>query len=109
MNGGVKLEKGRQKKKATALPKEVSVLGTQVLPPHPDLPVNPNIPTQFANIVNVLSGADEVVLLSFFSRSLGLNVEQCRVTIPNNLAIRLVDLLCDAVKYYPANPSEAKQ
>jgi len=82
-------------------PTQIQIRGYQPLPPTEGLSVNPSNPTHHADIINVLFSNDGLALISFFSRTPGLNVEECRVSFSHALAKRIVDLFCQHLNYYP--------
>jgi hypothetical protein len=92
-----------KKKKLAKIKKpiQIQIKGTEILPPIEGLSINPNNPTHHADIINVLFSNDGLALMSFFSRSLGLNIEECRVSFSHALAKNVVDLLCKQLNYYP--------
>lgn len=80
---------------------QIRIKGTEIVPGNPDIPINSNIPTHHADIVHLLFSVEGQTLISFFSRTPGLNVEECRVSLENGLAKKLVDLICKNFDYYP--------
>jgi len=85
---------------------EMKTKGLQALPATEGLSFNPNIPTHHADIVSILHSSEGLAMISFFSRTPGLNVEECRVSITNALAKQIIDILCMRLDYYPSKPSE---
>jgi hypothetical protein len=65
------------------------------------LPSNQNSPTHFVDIINLIFRNDGFGILGFFSRALGVNVEECRVCMSHASLKNLVNLLCKAMNYYP--------
>lgn len=96
-----------KKEKSTKVEKpiEIQIRGKQPIPPIEDLSVNPNNPTHHADIINLLFSNDGLAMISFFSRTPGLNVEECRVSFSHALAKKIVDLLCEQLNYYPQSAS----
>ncbi len=86
-------------------PTQIQIKGWEIVPGTEGLPINPNIPTHHADIVNILVSGEGLALISFFSRTPGLNVEECRVSFSHVLAKKIVDLLCQQFNYYPQNPT----
>ncbi len=86
-------------------PAQIQITGYQTIPPTEGLSVNPNNPTHHADIINVLFSNEGLALISFFSRTPGLNVEECRVSFSHALAKKIVDLLCQHLNYYPQSAS----
>ena len=87
-------------------PTQIQIKGWQTIPPTEGLPINPNIPTHHADIVNVMFSKEELTLISFFSRTPGLNVEECRVSFTHALAKKIVDLFCQHLNYYPQSSAQ---
>ena len=85
---------------------QIQIKGIQVIPPTEGLPINSNIPTHHADIINILFSNDGLALISFFSRTPGLNVEECRVSFSHALAKQIVDLFCKHLNYYPQSPAQ---
>jgi hypothetical protein len=85
---------------------QIQIKGFQIIPPTEGLPVNSNIPTHHADIVNLLFSNDGLALISFFSRTPGLNVEECRVSFSHALAKKIVDLIAQQLDYYPQKLSD---
>lgn len=90
-------------------PGQIKLTGTQSLPALEDLPVNFNIPTHHADMVNIMISTDGFALIRFFSRVPGLNVEECRVSISHVLAKKLVDLLINSLNQFPQNSKSKKK
>jgi len=86
---------------ASKRPAQIQIKGWETIRPTEGLPINPNIPTHHADIVNTLFSNDGLTLISFFSRTPGLNVEECRVSFSHALAKKIVDLFCQRLNYYP--------
>lgn len=97
------MKKIKSKKAIKSL--ELKITGNQTIPPTEGLPVNPNIPTHHADIVNMLISNEGLALIRFFSRAPGLNVEECRVSFTHVLAKKIVDLICKNLNYYPEHPT----
>ena len=91
-------------KKKVKKTSEMKITGTQTLPVFEGLPVNPNIPTHHADLVNIMIGTDGLALIRFFSRVPGLNVEECRISLSHVLARKLVDLITQNLDRFPDNP-----
>jgi hypothetical protein len=69
------------------------------------LDINPNISTHHADIIHALFSSEGLALISFFSRTPGRNVEECRISFTHALAKRIVDLFCQHLDYYPEKPT----
>ncbi|MCG2709369.1 MAG: hypothetical protein L6246_03480 [Thermodesulfovibrionales bacterium] len=97
-----------KKKKADEVkkPTQIQIKGYQTIPPTEGLPINSNIPTHHADIINILFSNDGLALISFFSRAPGLNVEECRVSFSHALAKKIVDLVCQHLNYYPQSSAQ---
>lgn len=97
-----------KKRKAVEVkkPAQIQIKGYQIIPPTEGLSVNPNNPTHHADIINVLFSNEGLALISFFSRTPGLNVEECRVSFSHALAKKIVDLFCQQLNYYPQCASQ---
>jgi len=93
------------KSKKAIQTQERKITGAQIVPPVDGLPVNPNIPTHHADIANMLITQEGLALIRFFSRTPGMNVEECRVSFSHVLAKKIVDLICLNLNYYPVNPT----
>lgn len=87
-------------------PAQIKIKGCEAISPIEGLPINPNIPTHHADIVNTLFSNDGLTLISFFSRTPGLNVEECRVSFSHTLAKKIVDLFCQHLNYYPQGSAQ---
>lgn len=81
------------------------ITGIEPLPQIDGLPFNPNNPTHHADIVNVMTTNEGDVLLSFFSRTPGRNIEECRVAFNNSLAKNLVQLINKRFNFFPQTPA----
>jgi len=79
----------------------IEITGSQILPPHENLPSNPNLPTHHADMVSFLFSSDGLTLARFFSRTPGFNIEECRVSFSQVLAKRIIDILSTQFNYYP--------
>ena len=79
---------------------KITISGSQTLPAIDGLTFNPNLPTHHADLVNMATN-NEAVLLSFFARTPGFNMEECRVSISHHMAKKLVDLICNQFHYCP--------
>ena len=96
----------KKEKSAEAIkPIQIQIKGNEPIPQTENLPINPNNPTHHADIINILFSNDGLALISFFSRTPGLNVEECRVSFSQALAKKIVDLLCKQLNYYPQSTS----
>ena len=95
----------KRKKVESKKPTQIQIKGWQVIPPTEGLPTNSNIPTHHADIINILVSNDGLTLISFFSRTHGLNVEECRVSFSHGLTKKIVDLFCQYLNYYPQSPA----
>jgi hypothetical protein len=82
--------------------KEYVVKGSEILPAEANMPSNPNLQTLFADIVSIITRNDGFSILRFYSRAPGLNIEQCRVALPQQITKALVDVLCQTLAYYPS-------
>ena len=98
----MKKKKIYKARKTSVKLKELHVKGTLPFPATENLHVNPNNPTHHADIVNVLYALQGNVLLSFYSRTQGFNVEECRISFNENLARALINILCQQINYYPS-------
>ena len=96
------------KRKATEVkkPTQFQITGEQTIPPIEGFPVNPNLPTHHVDIVNFQFSNDGLTMISFFSRTPGRNVEECRVSFSNTLAKKIVDLVCQHLHYYPQSSAQ---
>lgn len=88
--------------------KEIQIKGTTILPACEDLPTNENIQTLYSDIVNIFFSRGSLGHLSFFSRTVGKNVEQCRVVVPYETLKDVVTLICNNIDYYPQKPETKK-
>jgi hypothetical protein len=95
----------KRKRVESKKPTQILIKGLQAIPPTEGLPINPNIPTHHADIINILFSTDGLALISFLSRTPGLNVEECRVSFSHALAKKIVDLFCQHLNYYPQSPA----
>ncbi len=99
-----------KKKESPKKTRQIVISGTQILPPHAEgLEVNLNIPTHHVNIANVMTSNDGMMLISFFTRIPGHNIESCRISIPQQTAVKLVDIICQQLNYFPKSPSDMPQ
>jgi hypothetical protein len=87
----------------------VQVKGTEVLPNISNLTPNPNILTVYSDLIGLLSNNQGMSILSFYSRTAGLNVEVCRVAVNTDGVKQLVNMLCRAADYYPEKKQVEKQ
>jgi hypothetical protein len=85
---------------------QFQITGTQKLPPDVNLPTNPNLPTHHSDMVSFLFSNDGSTLARFFSRTPGINVEECRVSFSQSLAKKIVDILSSQFNYYPQKTSQ---
>jgi hypothetical protein len=79
----------------------LKVEGSEIIPQIRNFVTNPNIPTHHADMVSCLFGSDGSTLISFFARTPGINVEECRVSFSQVLAKKLVDMISSHLDYYP--------
>jgi hypothetical protein len=98
----------KAKETETEKPIDIQIRGLEAVRGVEGLNVNPNIPTHHADMINVLFSSEGLALISFFSRTPGLNVEECRISFTHVLAKKIVDLFCRHLNYYPENPSQQK-
>jgi|WetSurMetagenome_2_1015567.scaffolds.fasta_scaffold136043_2 hypothetical protein len=89
--------------------REVLVSGIQTLPPLEGLEMNLNIPTHHVNIANIMASNDGLVLISFFSRIPGHNIETCRISMPQQTVKKMVDIICQQLSYSPQIPSRTPE
>ena len=85
---------------------EVKISGVTPLPAIESLPSNPNIPTHHADIVNMMMSSDGLALLSFFSRTPGANIEECRISFSHEMAKKIANMVCIQLDYSPQKPSQ---
>jgi hypothetical protein len=63
------------------------------LPAEPSLPPNPAIPSLQVETTNMIVRSDNVVMLRFFSKLPGMNLEQARVVMTHEAARALAALI----------------
>jgi hypothetical protein len=85
---------------------QFQIKGSQILPRDENLPTNPNLPTHHSDMVSFLFSNDGSTLARFFSRTPGINVEECRVSFSQSLAKKIVDILSSHFDYYPQKSSQ---
>ena len=100
----MKMKSTTTKKTKTTTPIKVQAKGWEPVAGIEGLNINPNIPTHHADIINVLFSSEGLALISFFSRTPGCNVEECRISFTHALAKRIVDMFCQHLNYYPEKP-----
>ena len=90
---------------------EIHIEGSEPVGKLANLNTNPNIPTHHADMIGCLFGTDGSTLISFFARTPGLNVEECRISFSQELAKRIVDIFSSHLNYYPQKslPAEVKK
>lgn len=91
----------KNKKHSSPKMNELSISGTQLLPALDGLEVNVNLPTHYVNIANIMASSDGMMLINFFTRIPGHNIETCRISLPHQTAKKMVDIICQQLDYRP--------
>ncbi len=75
----------------------------------PTLVSNPNLPTLFADMVQLISRSDGFGVLRFFSRIPGANIEVSRLCTNHELLKNIAVLICDNLNFYPTPKTGVKK
>lgn len=94
------------KVKGTDILKKTELKPLQIAPPIKGLTPNPNLPTHHADIISVLASTDGMALLSFYSRTPGMHVEECRVSFTFTLAKKIIELLSQQINQHTQNQAQ---
>jgi hypothetical protein len=89
--------------------KTVTIKALETIPNFdPTLVSNPNLPTLFADMVQLLNRSDGFGILRFFSRIPGANIEVARVSLSHELLKNIATILCHNLNYYPTPNKDEK-